>query len=79
MARGGGKRLPVVNDVGMLEGVVSRSGLLKVFLRDDAEIAAGIRRAVLGAPAARWARRVRLRARVRSACRALPPPGRADR
>ncbi|MBZ9600240.1 CBS domain-containing protein, partial [Streptomyces erythrochromogenes] len=29
------KRLPVVNRLGMLEGVVSRSDLLKVFLRPD--------------------------------------------
>ncbi|MFE2476054.1 CBS domain-containing protein [Streptomyces sp. NPDC059389] len=32
------KRLPVVNGVGMLEGVVGRSDLLKVFLRPDEEI-----------------------------------------
>ncbi|MFH8624013.1 CBS domain-containing protein [Streptomyces vietnamensis] len=42
------KRLPVVNGVGMLEGVVSRSDLLKVFLRSDAEIEEDIRRSVLG-------------------------------
>ncbi|WP_418960911.1 BON domain-containing protein [Streptomyces tritici] len=41
----------MVNDVGMLEGVVSRSDLLKVFLRTDAEIEQDIRRSVLGEPA----------------------------
>ncbi|WP_037878218.1 CBS domain-containing protein [Streptomyces sp. NRRL F-5727] len=48
MARRGVKRLPVVNDVGLLEGVVSRSDLLKVFLREDDEIAREVRRSVLG-------------------------------
>ncbi|MFD5890647.1 CBS domain-containing protein [Streptomyces sp. NPDC060334] len=43
MARKRVKRLPVVNDVGMLEGVVSRSDLLKVFLRPDEELAEEIR------------------------------------
>ncbi|MFE4959690.1 CBS domain-containing protein [Streptomyces sp. NPDC056653] len=38
MARKRVKRLPVVNSLGMLEGVVSRSDLLKVFLRPDEEI-----------------------------------------
>ncbi|GGY76324.1 hypothetical protein GCM10010363_66690 [Streptomyces omiyaensis] len=47
MARRRVKRLPVVNGIGMLEGVVSRSDLLKVFLREDGEIAAEIRRSVL--------------------------------
>ncbi|MFF3608404.1 CBS domain-containing protein [Streptomyces sp. NPDC002463] len=46
------KRLPVVNGVGMLEGVVSRSDLLKVFLRTDAEIEEDIRLSVLGESAA---------------------------
>ncbi|MBX9427054.1 CBS domain-containing protein [Streptomyces lateritius] len=45
------KRLPVVNGIGMLEGVVSRSDLLKVFLRTDDEIEAEIRHSVLGEPA----------------------------
>ncbi|MFD6968939.1 CBS domain-containing protein [Streptomyces sp. NPDC059979] len=55
MARKGVKRLPVVNEVGMLEGVVSRSDLLKVFLRPDEELEEEIRRAVLAelAPGAR--------------------------
>src|SRR4051794_17765590 len=47
MARRHVKRLPVVDRVGMLQGVVSRSDLLKVFLRPDPEIAAEIRRGVL--------------------------------
>ncbi|QNS08461.1 CBS domain-containing protein [Streptomyces xanthii] len=45
------KRLPVVNDIGLLEGICSRSDLLKVFLREDAEIAAEIRRTVLASDA----------------------------
>ncbi|MCB5180873.1 CBS domain-containing protein [Streptomyces antimicrobicus] len=48
MARKHVKRLPVVNGVGMLEGVVSRSDLLKVFLRPDEELEEEIREAVLG-------------------------------
>ncbi|MCJ1676964.1 CBS domain-containing protein [Streptomyces sp. APSN-46.1] len=47
MARKHVKRLPVVNEIGMLEGVVSRSDLLKVFLRPDEEIEEEIRGAVL--------------------------------
>ena len=39
MARAGAKRLPVVGDDGTLLGIVSRSDLLKVFLRDDEDIA----------------------------------------
>ncbi|MYY81514.1 MULTISPECIES: CBS domain-containing protein [unclassified Streptomyces] len=41
------KRLPVVDDLGMLEGVVSRADLLKVFLRGDEEIAEEVRREVV--------------------------------
>lgn len=41
------KRLPVVDDKGLLEGLVSRSDLLKVFLRPDEEIAEEIRREIL--------------------------------
>jgi CBS domain-containing protein len=41
------KRLPVVDAVGILQGVVSRSDLLKVFLRSDEEITEEIRRHVL--------------------------------
>ncbi|MFF8913958.1 CBS domain-containing protein [Streptomyces sp. NPDC015032] len=44
MARKRVKRLPVVNGLGMLEGVVSRSDLLKVFLRPDASAASGRKR-----------------------------------
>ncbi|QKV97106.1 CBS domain-containing protein [Streptomyces sp. NA02950] len=41
------ERLPVVDDVGMLQGIVSRADLLKVFLRDDEEIAEEVRREVV--------------------------------
>ncbi|MDX3458618.1 CBS domain-containing protein [Streptomyces sp. ME02-8801-2C] len=47
MARRHVKRLPVVDAVGMLQGIVSRSDLLKVFLRSDEEIAGEILRTVL--------------------------------
>jgi len=47
MARRHVKRLPVIDGVGMLQGVVSRSDLLKVFLRGDEEIAGEIRHDVL--------------------------------
>ncbi|MGW1957873.1 CBS domain-containing protein [Streptomyces sp. NPDC001920] len=47
MARRHVKRLPVVDAVGVLQGVVSRSDLLKVFLRSDEEIAEEIRHGVL--------------------------------
>ncbi|GGN79767.1 hypothetical protein GCM10011579_064590 [Streptomyces albiflavescens] len=43
MARAGVKRLPVVDDLGLLEGVVSRADLLKVFLRADEDIAEEVR------------------------------------
>ncbi|MFI9645856.1 CBS domain-containing protein [Streptomyces sp. NPDC052040] len=43
MARSGVKRLPVVSDDGALLGIVSRSDLLKVFLRDDEDIAEEVR------------------------------------
>ena len=52
MAKRRVKRLPVVNDLGMLEGVVSRSDLLKVFLRPDGEIEEEIRRSILAEPVA---------------------------
>ncbi|WP_432193185.1 CBS domain-containing protein [Streptomyces sp. bgisy027] len=48
MARRHVKRLPVVDGVGLLQGIVSRSDLLKVFLRSDEEIADEIRGSVLG-------------------------------
>ncbi|MFE0331505.1 CBS domain-containing protein [Streptomyces sp. NPDC058960] len=41
------KRLPVINDEGLLEGVVSRADLLKVFLREDNDIADEIRRDIV--------------------------------
>ncbi|MER5436689.1 CBS domain-containing protein [Streptomyces sp. NPDC002588] len=47
MARAKVKRLPVVDAVGLLEGVVSRADLLKVFLRTDEEIAEEVRREVV--------------------------------
>ncbi|MEU8712494.1 CBS domain-containing protein [Streptomyces sp. NPDC048663] len=47
MARRRVKRLPVVNDENLLEGVVSRSDLLKVFLRGDEELAEEVRHEVV--------------------------------
>ncbi|MFI8287545.1 CBS domain-containing protein [Streptomyces sp. ms191] len=41
------KRLPVVDSGGSLEGIVSRSDLLKVFLRPDEDLAAEVRRDVV--------------------------------
>ncbi|MFI2641720.1 CBS domain-containing protein [Streptomyces sp. NPDC018610] len=41
------KRLPVVDDDGLLEGVVSRGDLLKVFLRSDDDIAEEVRREIV--------------------------------
>lgn len=41
------KRLPVIDRLGILQGVVSRSDLLKVFLRPDEEIAAEVARTVI--------------------------------
>ncbi|EGX57293.1 hypothetical protein SZN_23656 [Streptomyces zinciresistens K42] len=41
------KRLPVVDGIGMLQGIVSRADLLKVFLRPDDEIADEVRRTVV--------------------------------
>ncbi|MFJ9346410.1 CBS domain-containing protein [Streptomyces sp. NPDC101237] len=43
MARHGVRRLPVVGPDGKLKGIVSRSDLLKVFLRTDEDIAGEIR------------------------------------
>ncbi|MEV7127642.1 CBS domain-containing protein [Streptomyces sp. NPDC093260] len=43
MARRAVKRLPVVGPDGTLRGIVSRSDLLKVFLRDDEAIAEDVR------------------------------------
>ncbi|MFK0160600.1 CBS domain-containing protein [Streptomyces sp. NPDC090493] len=47
MARHRVKRLPVVDAQGVLVGIVSRADLLKVFMRDDENIAEEIRRDVL--------------------------------
>ncbi|MFC9926149.1 CBS domain-containing protein [Streptomyces sp. NPDC127190] len=47
MARSRVKRLPVVDGVGVLQGVVSRADLLKVFLREDEDIAEEVRREVV--------------------------------
>ncbi|NUO43162.1 MAG: CBS domain-containing protein [Streptomyces sp.] len=47
MAHSRVKRLPVVNELGMLEGIVSRSDLLKVFLRSEEEIAEEVRREIV--------------------------------
>ncbi|MFB8181943.1 CBS domain-containing protein [Streptomyces sp. NPDC055966] len=47
MARAGVKRLPVVDEGGLLAGVVSRADLLKVFLRDDEDIAEEVRREIV--------------------------------
>ncbi|MGW2702611.1 CBS domain-containing protein [Streptomyces sp. NPDC001340] len=47
MARSGVKRLPVVDDEGALKGIVSRSDLLTVFLRDDEDIAEDVGREVV--------------------------------
>ncbi|MGW3206066.1 CBS domain-containing protein [Streptomyces sp. NPDC001135] len=47
MARTRVKRLPVVGRDGTLKGIVSRSDLLKVFLRDDVDIAGEVRREVV--------------------------------
>ncbi|WP_031077884.1 CBS domain-containing protein [Streptomyces sp. NRRL S-118] len=41
------KRLPVVDEQGILKGIVSRSDLLKVFLRTDEDLAAEVRREVV--------------------------------
>ncbi|MGW6530343.1 CBS domain-containing protein [Streptomyces venezuelae] len=41
------KRLPVTDAQGLLQGVVSRSDLLKVFLRTDDELAEEVRRTVV--------------------------------
>ncbi|MCK7624332.1 CBS domain-containing protein [Streptomyces sp. RS10V-4] len=43
MARRSVKRLPVVDAQGLLQGIVSRADLLKVFLRADEDLAAEVR------------------------------------
>lgn len=47
MARAKVRWLPVADDLGVLQGVVSRADLLKVFLRGDEEIAEEVRREVV--------------------------------
>ncbi|MFG2028821.1 CBS domain-containing protein [Streptomyces sp. NPDC048825] len=47
MAHAKVKRLPVVDELGMLQGIVSRADLLKVFLREDDDIAEEVRREVV--------------------------------
>ncbi|MFC5786730.1 CBS domain-containing protein [Streptomyces aureus] len=47
MAHEGVKRLPVVDEVGLLAGVVSRADLLKVFLRGDDKIADEVRHEIV--------------------------------
>ncbi|MEV6113125.1 CBS domain-containing protein [Streptomyces sp. NPDC052109] len=47
MAREGVKRLPVVDGTGLLEGIVSRADLLKVFLRADDDIAEEVRHEIV--------------------------------
>ncbi|MFK0266153.1 CBS domain-containing protein [Streptomyces angustmyceticus] len=42
------KRLPVVDAAGLLQGIVSRSDLLKVFLRSDEDLAGEVRADVVG-------------------------------
>jgi CBS domain-containing protein len=63
MAHAKVKRLPVVDELGMLQGIVSRADLLKVFLRDDEDIAEEVRREVVSYlfPAATSAARVAVR------------------
>ncbi|MFI2184427.1 CBS domain-containing protein [Streptomyces sioyaensis] len=48
MARESVKRLPVVDGHGVLQGIVSRADLLKVFLRSDEDLAEDVRRNILG-------------------------------
>ncbi|MFF8864783.1 CBS domain-containing protein [Streptomyces sp. NPDC015139] len=47
MARQHLKHLPVVDETGLLQGVISRSDLLRAFLRPDSDIAAEIRRDIV--------------------------------
>ncbi|MEV0371268.1 CBS domain-containing protein [Streptomyces sp. NPDC050636] len=48
MAHKSVKRLPVVDSLGLLQGIVSRADLLKVFLRTDADLAEEIRTDIVG-------------------------------
>jgi CBS domain-containing protein len=60
----GFKRLPVVDEQGRLVGIVSRSDLLTVFLRTDAQVRADVRRVLAEATAKHGGRA--LKARVAS-------------
>ncbi|WP_327228369.1 CBS domain-containing protein [Streptomyces platensis] len=42
------KRLPVIDSAGLLQGIVSRSDLLKVFLRSDEDLAEEVRTEIVG-------------------------------
>ncbi|MFI5973436.1 CBS domain-containing protein [Streptomyces sp. NPDC051452] len=57
------KRLPVVRHDGILQGIVSRSDLLKTFLRDDTDIAEEVRRDVVARLFGPHAESVRIRVR----------------
>ncbi|MET8765639.1 CBS domain-containing protein [Streptomyces sp. NPDC004658] len=57
------KRLPVVGHDGTLRGIVSRSDLLKVFLRDDADIAEEVRCEVVAPLLGAHAETVRIQVR----------------
>ncbi|MEW1653992.1 CBS domain-containing protein [Streptomyces sp. NPDC093707] len=48
MAHRSVKRLPVVDGRGMLQGIVSRADLLKVFLRSDEDLAEEVRTEIVG-------------------------------
>jgi CBS-domain-containing membrane protein len=75
MARMRVKRMPVVDGGGRLAGIVSRSDLLKVFLRGDEEIAEEIRRDVLGLlPGDTSAVQVRVEKGVATVTGSLPDP-----
>ncbi|OIJ95291.1 CBS domain-containing protein [Streptomyces monashensis] len=60
MARSRVKRLPVVGRNGTLKGIVSRSDLLKIFLRDDADIVEEVRREVVARLFGTYAQGVRV-------------------
>ncbi|MYW16958.1 CBS domain-containing protein [Streptomyces sp. SID2955] len=63
MARRRVKRLPVVGPDGTLQGIVSRSDLLSVFLRTDSDIAEDVRHEVVGRLFGAHARAIRIEVR----------------
>ncbi|GGS26310.1 hypothetical protein GCM10010252_76610 [Streptomyces aureoverticillatus] len=71
MARRRVKHLPVVDGSGLLQGMVSRSDLLKVFLRPDEAIAAEIRHGVLSSLPPQTRVDVRVREGVVTLCGTL--------